>query len=143
MISIAGDHKTVELIKQVEQYLQAHKLEYENLGAVDETFTPLQAIIPHIAKRVRSGESTLGILACGTGVGVEIGANRFRGVRASLCIKPEQAGNARTYDDANILCLSAWETEQDLSAILDAWFSAAFDGSTQRAQMLSDFDAWQ
>ncbi len=143
MISIAGDQQAVKLIQQVELYLQAHGLECENLGALDDEFTPLQAIIPHVAKRVRSGEAIMGILASSMGAGVEIGANRFHGIRASLCITPEQAASARTYLDANILCLSSAEKDQDISLILDAWLSSKFDGDSQRAQMFKDFDTWQ
>ena len=101
----------------------------------------LREIIPAVCNPVRQGKAESGILICGTGAGVEIGANRFKGIRASLCTTAKQAENARIYDNANVLCLSSWLTD-DPSEILDAWFSNKFDGDEGRSQMLKDFDAW-
>jgi ribose 5-phosphate isomerase B len=143
MIYLAGDQKTTELIAQIEKYLKTKGISYVNLGAKDKnTPTPLQIIIPAVTTKLQSEPGALGILACGTGTGVEIGANRFRGIRASLCRDAKQAEYARVYDNANVLCLGSW-FNNDIEAILDAWFSNKFDGSPTRTQMLSDFDAWQ
>jgi ribose 5-phosphate isomerase B len=139
-IAIAGDHYTVELIRTIETALKSRGVEVVNLGTNDaEVKVSLQEIIPAVAKKVQKQETSSGILACGTGVGVEIGANRFKGVRASLCRDAEQAKNARIYDDANVLCLGSWYKD-DFEAILSAWLDNQFDGNEKRAQMLKDFD---
>jgi len=139
-IVIAGDHYAVELMNEVEKYLADAGLEFENLGTMDEkNEITLQEIIPAVSRKVQSGDANFGILACGTGVGVEIGANRFNGVRASLCRDAEQAKNARVYDDANVLCLGSWYKD-DFKGILDAWIGNEFDNDEDRTQMLKDFD---
>jgi ribose 5-phosphate isomerase B len=143
MVYIAGDHLAIELIRQLEDYFQKRGIAHENLGARSSAETVrLQKIIPAVAQKVQKESSATGILACGTGAGVEIGANRFRGIRASLCRDAEQARNARIYDNANILCLGSWY-QNDALAILDAWFGNTFDGDADRTQMLRDFDTWQ
>ena len=139
---IAGDHYTVDLMVKIEKYLSLKRIEFENVGTMDAgKKVSLQEIIPAACKAVRQGNAHSGILVCGTGAGVEIGANRFKGIRASLCVASKQAENARIYDNANVLCLSSWLTE-DPSEILEAWLSNTFDGDTGRTQMLKDFDGW-
>jgi len=143
MITIAADHKAAALMQDVQLYLHARGLEVENVGSLSEDEPALlQAIIPHVVKQVQRGEAEFGILACGSGTGVEIGANRFRGIRAALCVLPQQASFARNKDNANVLCLSSY-VESDVHTILDAWLSTQFDGDERRSQMLQDFDAWQ
>ncbi len=139
-IAIAGDHYTVDLIEKLTDLLQARDFEIHNLGTKSADIKiSLQEIIPAVAHEVQSGEADLGILVCGTGVGVEIGANRFKGIRASLCRDVEQAKNARIYDDTNVLCFGSWYKD-DFEDILEAWLDSEFDGDEKRAQMLRDFD---
>jgi len=142
-VAIAGDHYTVDLLKKVEMYLAAKGIGFINVGTMDsEKKISLQEIIPAVATKIQSHEADLGIMACGTGAGVEIGANKLNDIRASLCVLPKQAENARIYDNANVLCLSSWLTE-DPAEILNAWFEHTFDGNEGRKKMLEDFDAWR
>lgn len=137
---IAGDHYAVGLIEKLVALLEAKGFEIENLGTKSaDVKISLQEIIPAVTHKVQSGEADFGILACGTGVGVEIGANRFKGIRASLCRDVEQAKNARVYDNANVLCLGSWYKD-DFEQILKAWLDNEFDGNEMRTQMLKDFD---
>lgn len=139
-IAIAGDHYTVDLINKLASFLEKRKIEFTNLGTTNaDVKISLQEIIPAVAGEVKSSQADFGILACGTGVGVEIGANRFNGIRASLCRDAKQAENARIYDNANVLCLGSWYND-DFEAILNAWLDNNFDGDEKRTQMLKDFD---
>ncbi len=139
-IVIAGDHYAVDLVNKLVALLQARNIEVTNLGTKSaDVRISLQEIIPAITHKVQSNEADFGILACGTGVGVEIGANRLKGIRASLCRDAEQAKNARVYDNANVLCLGSWYKD-DFEQILTAWVDNEFDGNEKRTQMLKDFD---
>ena len=139
-IVLAGDHYAVELVAKIEDYLVSKGIEFENMGShSSDQKLALQEMIPSVVNKVSSEAD--GILVCGTGVGIEIGANRFKGVRASLCVSPRTAENARKYDNANVLCLSAWETNNP-EDILDAWFDSEYDGNTKRLEMLEEFDRW-
>lgn len=142
-IALAGDHYTITLMSTIEKQLHVLGIQYVNLGtrSASEKIR-LQQIIPAVTEQVLSSAVDFGILACGTGVGVEIGANRFKGIRASLCRDAEQAKNARVYDNANILCLGAWY-DDPLEAILVSWLQNKFDGSNARLQMLQDFDSFR
>ncbi len=139
-IALAGDHYTVKLIGGIENQLHDLGIQFINFGTQSESEKiSLQSIIPAVVNHVLAGKADIGILACGTGVGVEIGANRFKGIRASLCRDVTQAKNARMYDNANALCLGAWY-DDPFDDILSAWLNSEFDGSSKRQQMLKDFD---
>ena len=139
-ITIAGDHYTVDLLKAIEQQLSDLGHVIINVGSQNQDDKKtLQEIIPAVASAVTDRDADFGVLACGTGVGVEIGANRFKGVRASLCRDPQQAKNARIYDNANILCLGSWYKD-DFVSIIEAWIENKFGGDAGRTQMLADFD---
>ena len=144
-VILGGDSKAWESISGVIEYLQNQQIEVENLGAQNsDDSIKLTEFIPKVCKAVATDQSTLGILLCGTGAGVEIGANRFKGIRASLCVKPIQAKWAREKDDANVLCLSSWDLNEsnNLESVLDAWFNTTFDGDSARRAMLETFDSW-
>ena len=145
MIYLAGDHHAEPTLAMIRDYLRDHGLEYQEFGyrTGKDPEAGLQDFIPQVAEGVRSDSQNTGILVCGSGSGVEIGANRFTGIRAALCHNPQCAEWARVYDDANILCLASWAIGSlDLCRILDSWYSSEYDGSTRRRKMLQVFDLW-
>ncbi len=144
MMYVAADHFGVCVADAVIDYCAQRSLDTENLGSrANDQMVTLQELVPRLVEAVRTDPDSTGVLICGTGVGVEIGANRFLGIRASLCSNPELAGWARQYDKANVLCLSGWQTSTDtVSSIMEAWLSTEFDGDEARTQMLSVFDSW-
>ena len=78
------------------------------------------------ARDVAQGRAQQGVVACWTGTGASIAANKVAGVRAALCADPPTAAGARRWNDANVLALSLRATsEAVLEEILDAWFAAA------------------
>ena len=144
MIYIAGDKHGFKAIKILEDYLKSHKLEYENLGVKsDSEDMKLEDIIPKVAKKVLKSTKNEGILSCGTGVGVDVGANKFGGIRSCLVTNEKFAEWARVYDNCNVLCLSGWEVDQkNLYKILDSWFKAKYDGNRDRLRMFEEFNKW-
>lgn len=145
MIYVAGDHHAEPALARIRAFLTASGRRYEEFGyrGGASPKAALQDFIPQLAEAVRRRADATGILVCGTGVGVDIGANRFHGIRASLCASPAYAEWARTYDDANVLCLASWALEGlELEKILESWFGAKYDGNEARRVMLRVFDSW-
>lgn len=141
-VIVAGDHYTADLAQRVVGYLESEGIDVKNVGAVDNRkVVKLEEIIPAVIDAVRGHRVDSGILLCGTGSGVEIGANKFKGIRASLCTSPKQAEFARVYDNANVLCLGSWLTTEP-DGILHSWLTNEFDGDAARASMLAHFDNW-
>ena len=145
MIFVAGDHHAEPALKRIRSFLTAARYEFREFGYQGgaDPSAKLQDFIPSVAKAVQQTDGSTGILVCGTGAGVEIGANRFHGIRASLCATPKGAEWARTYDDANVLCIASWALEEmDLDDILETWFRSEYDGDQSRRDIFRAFDSW-
>lgn len=144
MIYLAADKHGHKAIEYAEEYLKKNKIEYENLGARStEDEIKLEDFIPRITKAVLASEENRGILSCGTGIGVVIGANRFSGIRACLATSEKVAELSAVYDKCNVLCLIGWNCERgNIDKILGAWLRSKYDGDEKRSKMFKVFDSW-
>lgn len=96
------------------------------------------------AKSVASGETDLGILLCGTGIGMSITANKVRGIRAALCHDELTAEMSRRHNDANVLCLPAdLVGEELLRRIVDVWLRTEYEGGRhqRRIDKITEFES--
>lgn len=94
------------------------------VGAKDDQPFDYPDAAADVARRVQKGEVDFGVLICGTGIGMSIGANRFRGVRAAVVWSEKTARLAREHNHANVLCLGARLIEPDLALqIFDAFLA--------------------
>lgn len=138
-IAIGSDHAAYEMKEMVKHLLHSKKIEVIDCG----TYSPERADYPDYAKKVSHevvSNNLQGILLCGSGIGVSIVANRFKGIRAALCRTPMDAEMARKHNDANVLCLGArFNTEEEIKKIIDAWFANSFEGG-RHADRLKIFE---
>lgn len=144
-VYLAADKYGLEVQGFVTDWLKEKRINFEVCGDVNESEpVKLEAFIPAVVRKVKEDFiHGRGVLICGTGIGVAIGANRFSGIRAHLAINPESAVWCRQYDDCNILCLKGWSsTREETVAILEAFFNTDYDGNIDRRKMLNTFDSW-
>ena len=133
-IFIASDHAAFNEKNILVEYLRKN-YEVVDLGthSPDSTHYPDWAI--KLVEKVRS-ESTMGILLCGSGIGVCMTANRFKGIRAALCRDEDDAKMGRLHNDANVLCLSGRKTSQDMiHKISDVFLSTPFEGGRHKTRV--------
>jgi ribose 5-phosphate isomerase B len=144
MIYIAADKHGFKTIWFVEDFLKSKGVEYTNVGASKEDEeVRLEDIVPAVVNPILTDGSNRGILSCGTGVGVEVGANKFGGIRACLATDKKVAEWSRVYDDCNVLCLVGWEsTKGQVEKIVKAWLAAEYDGNEKRRAMFETFSTW-
>ncbi len=145
MIFIAADKFGFQVISWVSEYLRDKKIDFENLAVTDSTSDEkLEIFLPKVASNVLSRADNLGIVSCGTGVGVEVGINKFKGIRACLATEPKIAKWSRIYDKCNVLCIPGWETNKEqVTLILNEWFDNSYDGDEGRLKMFEAFDTWK
>jgi ribose 5-phosphate isomerase B len=95
-----------------------------------------------IALSVLHEEADAGILMCGTGAGISIGANRIRGIRAAVCRTPEDAEVTRKHNCSNVLCLGARITTDinDAMKIIDTWIRTCFSGDQRHKERIARLD---
>jgi ribose 5-phosphate isomerase B len=144
MLYLGADRHGFHAISMVEDFLRAQNIPYENLGvAQDDEDVKLEALIPKMASAVLATPDNKAILSCGTGVGVEVGINKFAGIRACLAADARVAGYSRVYDDANVLCLVGWNPNAPtIEEMVHTWLASEYDGSEARLDMFKVFDSW-
>lgn len=125
---IGSDHGGFELKERIGQYLTAQGHDLVDLGTFDGKSVDYPNIAEAVAKEVLK-EECLGLLFCGTGIGVSIAANKVKGIRAALCSEEFSARMARNHNDANILCMGGRTTGVELAkSVAEAFLNAEFEG---------------
>ncbi len=128
-IIIGSDHGGFELKEAVVSHLKGSGFEVEDIGCYSTESVDYPDYANEVAKAVVSGKQELGILCCTTGIGMAIAANRFPGVQAAVVTDVELSARTRVHNDTNVLCLAgSYNTPEEISAIVDAWLGAEFEG---------------
>ena len=128
-ISIACDHGALTLKAVVKEHLQKKGYEVADFGTYSADSCDYPDYAAKVGHAVVGGEAELGILVCGTGLGISIAANKIKGVRAAVCGDVYSAKMSREHNNANILALGERVTGVGLAEmIVDAWLAAEFAG---------------
>jgi ribose 5-phosphate isomerase B len=128
-IIIGSDHAGFAMKEYVKSLLVKRGIAFDDVGVTtnDRSDYPLYAA--KVARAVSKGDYERGIALCGSGIGASITANRFRKVRAALCITEEMARLSRLHNNANVLVIGGRITSQEeVAKILDTWFTTDFEG---------------
>ena len=129
-IAIGADHAGFDMKESVKAALLAGGHDVTDFGPADDSAVDYPDYAEPVAKAVAAGEADFGILSCGTGLGMEIAANKVPGARAVQVTDPEFAKMARAHNDANILTLAGRHTNAaDALEIVDAFLSTPWDGA--------------
>ncbi|MDI9486246.1 MAG: ribose 5-phosphate isomerase B [Bacillota bacterium] len=135
-IAIGADHGGFAAKKAIFEHLQEKGFELKDFGTHSEESCDYPDIAHEVAKAVAGGQFDLGILICGTGVGMSIAANKVPGIRASLCGDTYSARMTRNHNDSNILCLGARVTGLGLMLdIVDAYLAESFSGGRHQRRI--------
>lgn len=145
-IGIGNDHVAIELKKTIKEHLEQQGYEVVDFG----TNSPERFDYPisgyKVGKAVASGDVDLGVLICGTGVGISLAANKVQGIRACVCSDPYSAKLSREHNNTNIIAFGARVVGQELAKmIVDEWLSAPFEGGRhqRRIDMLAEIEETQ
>lgn len=135
-IAIGCDHAGIELKKEILSLLQELHLECIDYGTDGPQSVDYPDFGEKVSEAVSAGKIEKGILICGTGIGMSIVANKFPGVRASLCNELFTAKMSRLHNDANILVLGGRIVGKDLAKeIVKTWVSTPFEGERHRRRL--------
>lgn len=142
MIAIGCDHGALELKNQLIEHLKKRGIECKDTGCYTNESCDYPVYAKKVTELVKSKECELGILLCGTGIGMSIAANKVKGIRAALCSDCFSAEATRQHNDANVLCLGARVIGPELAfRIADTFIDAEFSGDERhkrRIGMLED-----
>jgi ribose 5-phosphate isomerase B len=135
-IAIGSDHRGFETKEQVKAIVTQLGHEYFDVGTANSN--PVDYPDPAFlaAKAVSSEKADRAILACGTGIGMSITANKIKGIRAALCHDELSAQISRHHNDANVLCVSGdLIGEVLLRKIVEVWLSTDFSGGRHQRRV--------
>lgn len=129
-IIIASDHAGLALKQYIIDYIEKKLLEFKShdLGAYSTDSVDYPDYAKLVALKMLEENNNIGILICGSGIGISIAANRFSHIRAALCFNEEMADLARRHNNANILVLGARLIEKEKSLkILEMFLQSKFE----------------
>ena len=136
-IFIATDHRGIDTEDKVVNYFKSKNIEIE------------RSLLPHsdtddyvdfafdIANKVKENNDSLGILICGTGIGMSIAANKVKGIRAARCVTKEDAYLTRTDNNSNILCLSYKQSDEEIKDIIETFINTPFSNEERHIRRVN------
>ena len=142
-IVVASDHAGVELRQEMADEARALGHEVTDLGPAPGVAIDYPANGALVGRLVAAGEYDLGMLVCGTGVGISIAANKIPGIRAVVCSEPFTARLSRQHNDSNVLAVGARVVGPGLARmIVESWLGAEFEGGRhgRRVALLDELD---
>ncbi|WP_324825801.1 ribose 5-phosphate isomerase B [Sinanaerobacter sp. ZZT-01] len=140
-IALASDHGGFALKEQIKEHLKNRGFELLDLGTNSEESVDYPLFGKACGEAIASGKAELGIICCGTGIGISIAANKVCGVRCALATNEYMAEMAKKHNDANILALGGRVLNlQEATKIVDTWLDTEFEGGRhqRRVDMLNE-----
>lgn len=143
-IVIGCDHAATELKETVKAHLTAKGYDVTDVGTYNSDSCHYPVYAHAACEKILNGECELGILICGTGIGMSMAANKHKGIRAACCSDTFSARLTREHNDANILCFGARVVGQGLALdLVDAFLGAEYlnnGNHVTRVAMLNDIE---
>ena len=128
-IAIGCDHAAFTLKEELKAYLISKQYEVKDFGTHSEERADYPDFAHPVANAIESKEVDFGLLMCGSGNGINMTANKHKGIRSALCWNAEIAQMARLHNDANILTLPArYITSEEAKKCVDVFYTTAFEG---------------
>ena len=135
-LAIASDHGALELKQAVVHYLKQQQIEVEDLGTSTNDSVDYPDFAAQVAQQVSTGRVDAGILACGTGIGMSITANKFKNVRAALVTDEFTARMSKEHNNANILCLGGRvKKPEEAKRLVALWLETKFEGGRHQKRL--------
>ena len=142
-IGIGNDHAAVDMKNEISEYLKEKGYEVVNYGTDSNESCDYPVYGEKVGEAVAHGDVDLGILICGTVVGISLAANKVEGIRAVVCSEPYTAKLSRQHNNTNILAFGARVIGiETAKMIVDEWLNAEFMGGKheRRVNMLMDIE---
>lgn len=142
-IAMGNDHTAVEMKEAVREHLLERGYEVLDLGTNTTESCDYPEYGEKVGRAVVSGEADLGIVICGTGLGISLAANKVKGIRACVCSEPYTAKLSRMHNNANVLAFGSRVIGVELAKMItDEWLNANYEGGRhqRRVDMLMEIE---
>ena len=142
-IAIGNDHVGYYLKDSVLEVLKKRNIEVIDVGSFNDQSCDYPIYGEKVGRLVASHEADLGIVLCGTGIGISISANKVKGIRAAVCSEPYSAKLSRMHNDSNVLGMGSRVVGSELAKmIVEEWLDAEFAGGrhSRRVNLITEIE---
>jgi len=141
MLALGCDQGGFELMQEVKKHLDERGIAYKDCGTYSTDSVDYPIYARAVVKEIQSGNCSKGILICGTGIGISMVANRYKGIRAAVCGDCFSAEATRLHNDANILAMGGRVVGPGLAVkIVDTFLDTPFSGAERHARRVRMID---
>lgn len=143
MLYLGADHGGYALKESIKEYLEEKGIEYVDCGTNSSESVDYAPIAKNVCDKVVEDKDNLGILCCGTGIGVSMAANKVNGIRAACCSDYFSAKYTRLHNNANVLCMGGRVVGAGLALeLVDVFLNTGFEGGRhqRRIDQLTDIE---
>lgn len=135
-IAMGNDHTAIDLKNTVKAHLEERGFEILDIGTNSTESCDYPVYGEKVGRMVAAGEADLGILICGTGVGISLAANKVKGIRACVCSEPYTARLSRMHNNSNILAFGARVVGDEMAKMItDEWLDAVYEGGRHQRRV--------
>ena len=128
-IFISSDHAGYKLKEEIKLFLSKKKISFNDLGPYNDDWVDYRDFAHKVAKKVKTNKNNFGILVCGSGMGMNIAANRHKNIRAAQCFNLKSTKLSRLHNDANIITLGSRLLSKKLAlTCVIAFLNTKFEG---------------
>ncbi len=136
VLAIGCDHGGYHLKNEIIKHLEENGIKYKDVGSFSEESVDYPEIALKVTHLITQKECKLGILCCGTGIGMSLAANKVKGIRAAACSETFSAKYTRLHNDSNILCLGGRVVGGGLALeMVDLFLNTAFEGGRHQRRV--------
>ena len=142
-LAVASDHAGFELKEDLKQFLESEGHNVEDFGCYNTDSCDYPDYAHNLSRALLNNRCERGLLICGTGLGMSYTANRYKGIRAALCLNAEMAKMSRAHNDANVLVFGARIIDPAVAhETLRVWMETPFDGGRhlRRIRKIDDLE---
>lgn len=141
IVALGCDHGGYDLMQEVKAHLEERGIEYKDFGTYTKESCDYPVFAKKVGKSIQDGECELGILICGTGIGISITANKMKGIRAACCSDTFTAKATREHNNANIIAFGGRVVGPGLALeIVDAFLDTPFSNGERHLRRLAQIE---
>ena len=136
-IFISSDHAGFKLKETIKDYLKNKKVKFEDLGPEDDSSVDYPDYAHKVAKKVKLNRRNVGILVCGSGMGMSMAANRHKKIRAAVCYSIKNTKLSRLHNNANIITLGSRLTKKNTAfKCIEVFMKTKFEGGRHKRRVM-------
>jgi len=135
-IALASDHGGFEMKEHLKHILENRGIDIQDFGTENEDSVDYPDMAAPAVKSILDGTNERAVLVCGTGIGMSMTANRYKGIRGTLCHNEYTAEMSRKHNDSNVLIIGGRVTDKETAEkILAIWLETEFEGGRHKRRI--------